>query len=621
MGELTQESAGPRSSLRHVLAILGIIAVPAGGILLQQSGLANSLVESAIHRPIVREEPPPDYMVRVIDERDQPVPSFQFMIQTAGRGLTMWTTGAGGLVTLSGYQSTQYRDQWAIGALVRADGFAGSITRFAGLDREKFFTGKATITMHRGEQIALHFRLPQGLCLPDDFAPEVYLAGHRDAVRIMWDPENRRAYEGHMPDFNFLNVKQTDGGRFAFRLARESGPFYVAVHRPGFLQFFESGPLTMADVRKGILEIELPKPASLCVRFDPGPDKGERPLEGVRLEVDGNIPLTRSLFRVTSQDGAASRQHLQVADLAPGTYTATVIARTKRSGPELPSPTGLSGVYRDSSEVSLSAGQTRDLDFRHAPFDSNVFRGDSTARIRIINSDGSPAPGRPVKVSYRDARYGDLEVFSGQTSQSGECEIRGITDREPASPTWAAYWIAVDEQRLGGFRLTKSKPNEAFTFHLPPRVGDVVPNIDLVNVSTGVRSNLRDLRGKVVCLELWATWCGPCQEAMEKLNQMASEHRVAWHNRVAIVPISIDEQPATVSRHVKQRAWDQVDHYWSGSERATGGDAPAMRALVGQAVPESVIVDRDGRILWRGYPVDKSAGKDIADRINEALEQ
>ena len=54
MSELTQESAGPRSSLRHVLAILGIIAVPAGGILLQRSGLANSLVESAIHRPIMR---------------------------------------------------------------------------------------------------------------------------------------------------------------------------------------------------------------------------------------------------------------------------------------------------------------------------------------------------------------------------------------------------------------------------------------------------------------------------------------------------------------------------------------------------------------------------------------
>jgi hypothetical protein len=106
---------------------------------------------------------------------------------------------------------------------------------------------------------------------------------------------------------------------------------------------------------------------------------------------------------------------------------------------------------------------------------------------------------------------------------------------------------------------------------------------------------------------------------MEKLNRIANEHRVAWHDRVAIVPVSIDERPETVSRHVKQRAWDQVDHYWNGSEGANGWNAPAVRALVGQAVAHAVIVGRDGRIVWRGNPADKSAGKDIVDRVNAAL--
>jgi len=244
-----------------------------------------------------------------------------------------------------------------------------------------------------------------------------------------------------------------------------------------------------------------------------------------------------------------------------------------------------------------------------------------TARIRIINSAGSPAAGLPVKVSYRDAHRGDLEVFSGHTPRSGEIEISGITDRRPDSGEIAAYWIDVDGHVLGSFSFTKHDSGETFEFHLPPRVGDVVPNIDIVNVSTGVSSKLHDLRGKVICVELWATWCGPCQEGMRKLNQMASEHRVAWKNRVAIVPLSIDEHPETVSRHVKQRAWDQVDHYWSGSQGATGWDAPAMRALVGQAVPEVLIVDRDGRILWRGHPVATSEGNDVANRIKEALER
>ena len=83
----------------------------------------------------------------------------------------------------------------------------------------------------------------------------------------------------------------------------------------------------------------------------------------------------------------------------------------------------------------------------------------------FLNSDGSPAAGRRVTVRYRDAHLGGLEVFSGQTSRSGECEIRGIADREPESPTWATYGIAVDEQGLGDFSFTKGKSNEAFTFH------------------------------------------------------------------------------------------------------------------------------------------------------------
>jgi thiol-disulfide isomerase/thioredoxin len=610
-----------RASLRHVLATLVLIAVAGGGLLLQRSGLSGALVESAMNRQVVREAPPPDYIVRVIDGRGQPVPAFQIMLQTADRGLTVWETGANGQVTLSGYQSSQYREQWAIDALVRADGYASTLARFEGPDRVKLFGGQATITMRRGEPVELRFRLPQGLRWPAGYAPEVYFAVHRDAVRIMWNPENKRSYNGHMPDFNFLNVKRSDGERFAFRLARESDPFYVAVQSPGFLQFFESGPFTSADVANGILEIGIPKPASLIVGFDPGPAKaGEMPFEVVRLEVSGKDTLRNSYLTVISRDGAAVRQRLQVADLAPGTYNATVRTRTKRSGQELPPSTVHQEAYRDSTDVVLAAAETRHVDFRYAPFDPNVSRGYAAARIRIVNSDDSPAANRLVKVSYRDAHYGDLEVVSGHTSGSGELEIRGITDRKSEGATFADYRIDVDGHVLGSFRITKGKSTEAFTFHLPPRVGNVVPNIDLVNVSTGVRSKLHDLRGKVVCLELWATWCGPCQESMAKLNQMAFQHRAAWEDRVAIVPLSIDEQPDTVSRHVKQRAWDQVDHYWSGDRGATGWDAPAVRALICQFVPELLIVDRDGRILWRGNPADKSEIKDVAARINEALE-
>ena len=183
---------------------------------------------------------------------------------------------------------TQYRELPAIDALVRADRYACTLARFAGSDRDKLLDGDATITMRQGEQVELRFRLPQGLRLPDDFAPEVYFAGHRDAVRIMWDPDNRRAYEGHVPDFNVFNGKWSDGGRFVFRLARGADPIYVAVHRPGLIQFFECGPCTSPDFTSGILVIKVPEPASLNILFDPGTKMaGDLPFDGVGLEVLG----------------------------------------------------------------------------------------------------------------------------------------------------------------------------------------------------------------------------------------------------------------------------------------------------------------------------------------------
>jgi thiol-disulfide isomerase/thioredoxin len=127
------------------------------------------------------------------------------------------------------------------------------------------------------------------------------------------------------------------------------------------------------------------------------------------------------------------------------------------------------------------------------------------------------------------------------------------------------------------------------------------------------------LRGKVICLELWATWCGPCQEQMEKLCRSTADNRQSWRDRVAIVPLAIDDTPEIVARHVQARGWDQIDQYWSGAPGATGPDAPAMRSLVGELVPECFIIGRDGRLLWRGYPTDKSQSKDIAARIDEAL--
>src|SRR6202040_2083242 len=105
--------------------------------------------------------------------------------------------------------------------------------------------------------------------------------------------------------------------------------FHVAVHAPGFLQCFETGPFTLADVKNGNLEIDVPRPATLDVSFERGDHAGnDVPFKSASVEVywqhQGN-----SVLNVTSAGGPSLTPKLKLTDLAPGTYVVNVRTQPK----------------------------------------------------------------------------------------------------------------------------------------------------------------------------------------------------------------------------------------------------------------------------------------------------
>ena len=81
------------------------------------------------------------------------------------------------------------------------------------------------------------------------------------------------------------------------------------------------------------------------------------------------------------------------------------------------------------------------------------------------------------------------------------------------------------------------------------RVGDEAPNFRLRDLD-GNLTSLSQFRGKVVLLNFWATWCGPCRVEMPAMEQL---YRAFPRREFQILAVSTDAQGAAVTRPFQQK--------------------------------------------------------------------
>ncbi len=123
-------------------------------------------------------------------------------------------------------------------------------------------------------------------------------------------------------------------------------------------------------------------------------------------------------------------------------------------------------------------------------------------------------------------------------------------------------------------------------------LGDATPEVRMVNLE-GKAVSLRDLRGQVVVLNFWATWCPPCRREMPMLESVAR----AYQNRdVAIIGFDVGE---TASRILETTSSLGVNYpiWLDGSD--TDSSHLIYRMFGGVGLPTTVFIDRNGLLRAR----------------------
>jgi thiol-disulfide isomerase/thioredoxin len=121
-----------------------------------------------------------------------------------------------------------------------------------------------------------------------------------------------------------------------------------------------------------------------------------------------------------------------------------------------------------------------------------------------------------------------------------------------------------------------------------PKVGQPSPEIAMKDVNGNLKK-LSDLKGKVVLIDFWASWCGPCRKTMPALGSLYKQYKGKGFE---IYGISIDDDKADWKKAI---AADKIT--WLQVSEPGGWNGPTATAWNLEQIPASFLLDKDGKVL------------------------
>ena len=135
---------------------------------------------------------------------------------------------------------------------------------------------------------------------------------------------------------------------------------------------------------------------------------------------------------------------------------------------------------------------------------------------------------------------------------------------------------------------------------------------------SGNEFSFDDYKGKTVILDMWATWCTPCIDAMPDFDKLTRDF--AANDKIAFVKVSVDEDRKGWEDYVKQKQHAE-NSYWVGRDESNPlfwlcykNIAYEGKEMVLESLPRYVIIGPDGTVIDKEAPSPQT--KDLLATIN-----
>ena len=120
----------------------------------------------------------------------------------------------------------------------------------------------------------------------------------------------------------------------------------------------------------------------------------------------------------------------------------------------------------------------------------------------------------------------------------------------------------------------------------PLKAGMQAPNFSYEDIN-GKIVNLKDLQGKYVYIDIWATWCMPCRGELPYLQELKQEMK---NKNIVFVCISCDKDTEEWKKMVKNEGLE-------GIQLHVGSDKSFMKAFGVRTIPRFILIDPEGKII------------------------